>query len=158
MESINRNEIPLVDKDYLLQKYPGKGGWTFAVIPEIMQDKHSWFGWVKVRGSIDGYEINNYHLMPMGNNTLFLPVKAEIRKKIGKNEGNWVHVILYSQELPKVAFEDFMICLKDEPLALQNFQNLTETEQKELIDCIYAVKNDEMKVERIARALDKLLQ
>jgi len=55
------NETPLTDKDYLLQKYPGKGGWTFAAIPEIEQDKHAWFGWVKVRGTVDDYEISNYH-------------------------------------------------------------------------------------------------
>ena len=94
--------------------------------------------------------------MPMGNNTLMLPVKSEIRKKIKKNEGDWVHVILYSQELPTVVPEDFLTCLNDEPAALQNFQHLSESEQKELIDWIYTVKNDEMKVERIAKALDKL--
>ncbi len=157
MESVS-SQTPLVDQEYLLQKYPGKGGWTFAIIPEIQQDKHAWFGWVKVRGSIDGYEISNYHLMPMGNSTLFLPVKAEIRKKIGKNEGDWVHVILYSQELPNVVPEDFLTCLKEDSVALQNFQKLSETEQKELIDWIYSVKNDEMKVERIAKVLDKLTQ
>ena len=155
MESAS-SQASLVDQDYLLQKYPGKGGWTFAMIPEIQQDKHAWFGWVKVRGSIDGYEISNYHLMPMGNNTLMLTVKAEIRKKIKKNEGDWVHVILYSQELPTVVPEDFLTCLNDEPTAFQNFQQLSESEQKELIDWIYSVKNDEMKVERIAKALDKL--
>jgi len=146
----------LVDKDYLLQKYPGKGGWTFAAIPEITQDKHAWFGWVKVRGTIDTYEISNYHLMPMGNGTLFLPVKAEIRKKIGKNEGDWVHVTLYSQNLPTVVADDFMICLKDEPVALKNFQQLSENEQKKMMDWIYAVKNDDLKVERIALIINKL--
>ena len=79
------NEKPLVDQDYLLQKMEGKGGWTYAAIPEIVQDKHAYFGWIKVRGTIDDYEIANYHLMPMGNGQLFLSVKAEIRKKIGKN-------------------------------------------------------------------------
>lgn len=29
-------EKPLVDKDYLLQKFEGKGGWTYAEIPEIL--------------------------------------------------------------------------------------------------------------------------
>jgi hypothetical protein len=149
-------EIPLVNQNYLLQKYPGKGGWTFAIIPEIKQDKHAWFGWVKVRGSIDGYEIANYHLMPMGNGTLFLPVKAEIRKKIGKNEGDWVHVILYSEELPTVAMDDFYLCLKEDPVAYQSFQTLPNDEQKNMIDWIYAAKKDDLKVERIAQALNKL--
>ena len=77
----------LADNIYLLEKYPGKGGWTYARIPEILQDKTKPFGWVKVCGSIDGYEIKKCHLMPMGNDQLFLPVKAEIRKKIKKQEG-----------------------------------------------------------------------
>ena len=70
------SEKPLVSRNYLLEKYPGKGGWTYAAIPEILQDKKSPFGWVKVRGWIDDFEIKNYKLMPMGNGKLFLPVKA----------------------------------------------------------------------------------
>ena len=81
---------PPVDKLSLLEKFPGKGGWTFTRIPEIPQDKKAHFGWVKVRGTIDGYEIRKYHLMPMGNGTLFLPVKAEIRKHSKKKEGKFV--------------------------------------------------------------------
>jgi len=76
--------MPLVDKKYKLEKFPGKGGWTFARIPEILQDKTKPFGWVKVRGTIDGYEIKKYNLMPMGDGMLFLAVRAEIRKKINK--------------------------------------------------------------------------
>ena len=90
-----KKEKPLVDKQYKLERFQGKGGWTYARIPEIIQDKHAHFGWVKVRGSIDGFEIRKYHLMPMGNGRLFLPIKAEIRKKIGKKEGDTVHVILF---------------------------------------------------------------
>jgi len=151
------SEKPLVDKDYLLQKYPGKGGWTYAAIPEVTPEKHAWFGWVKVRGSIDGYEISNYHLMRMGSDTLFLPVKAAIRKQIGKNEGDWVHVILYSEELPAVTPHDFTLCLQDEPKAHERFKQLSAGEQKELVDWIYAAPRDDTKVERMAQAIDKLL-
>jgi hypothetical protein len=77
-------ETPLVNGDYLLQKFPGKGGWTYAAIPEILQNKKNPFGWVKVKGSVDGYELKQYKLMPMGEGRLFLPVKAAIRKKIKK--------------------------------------------------------------------------
>lgn len=152
----NSSETLLVNKSYLLQKFQGKGGWTYAAIPEIPKDKSAWFGLVKVSGSIDGYEITNYHLMPMGNGTMFIPVKAEIRKRIGKQEGDWVHIILYSQELPRVVHEDFLICLQDDPVAYQNFQKLNNVEQKDIIDWIYSVKNDDTKVERIAKTLDKL--
>jgi len=155
MES-NNIDTPIVDKQYLLQKMQGKGGWTYAAIPEILQDKHAHFGLVKVKGTIDNYEISDYHLMPMGNGILFLPVKAEIRKIIGKNEGEWVHLKLYSQNLPTVVPEDFLLCLQDEPSAYKKFNNLTQKEQKSIIDWIYSVKNDDTKVERIVQTIDKL--
>ena len=92
----------------------------------------------------------------MSNGMMFLPVKAEIRKKIGKNDGDWVHIILYSEQLPHVNLDDFMTCLHDEPIACQNFLNLTAIEQKAMTDWIYSAKNDELKVERMAETLNKL--
>ena len=62
----------LTDQKYLLEKFPGKGGWTYAKIPEIKPEKNNPFGWLCVNGFIDDYEIKNYHLMPMGNGGLFL--------------------------------------------------------------------------------------
>jgi hypothetical protein len=116
-------EKPLVNKKYLLQKFPGKGGWTFAEIPDVLADKHSPFGWVKVRGSIDGFEIKNYNLQPMGNGKLFLPVKAEIRKTIKKQAGDFVQVILYKDNTPLEIPEELLICLADEPKAHEKFNN-----------------------------------
>jgi len=152
------NEKPLVDKDYLLQKFPGKGGWTFASIPEILQDKHAYFGWVKVKGSIDGYPIKCYHLMPMGNGTLFLPVKAQIRKAIGKGEGDLVRVILYKDDAPLEVPEEFTICLKDDAAAMKNFRALPEGERKAMIDWIYSAKKEETKVNRMAKVINNLAE
>ena len=149
-------EAELVNKQYLLEKFPGKGGWTYARIPEILQDKTAPFGWVRVRGSIDGYEIKGYHLMPMGNGKLFLPVKAEIRKKIKKSEGDYVHVILFADNLPTELPEELKECLIQEPKAYQTFLSYTNGEQKAFIDWVYAAKTDDKKVERITEMLDKL--
>ena len=114
----------MVDEKYLLEKFQGKGGWTYARIPQILQDKSSPFGWVRVRGSIDDYEIKSYHLMPMGNGNLFLPVKAAIRKKIGKKEGDFVHITLYKDNLPVEIPEELQTCLMDEPAVYKNFHLL----------------------------------
>ncbi|MET3127967.1 hypothetical protein ABID42_003086 [Arcicella rosea] len=151
-------EKPLIDKKYLLEKFPGKGGWTYAIIPEVLQDKHAYFGWVKVKGFIDDFELKNYRLMPMGNGMLFLPVRAEIRKKIGKKEGDWVHVKLFADndalEIPK----ELMLCLEDEPQALKNFLTYTESEQKAYIDWILGAKKEETKIERMAETVNKVLK
>ena len=151
-------EKPLVNKEYLLEKYPGKGGWTYARIPEVLQNKNSPFGWLKVKGRIDDYEIKNYKLMPMGNGQLFLPVKSDIRKKIGKKEGDWVKVILYPDNAPTEIPEEFLDCLKEDPIAYKTFLTYTDGQQKEFIDWVYSAKTDDTKVERIVLALNKLLK
>lgn len=155
---MKKKEKLLVNKRYLLQKYPGKGGWTYAAIPEVLQDKSTPFGWVTVKGSVDGFAIKNYRLMPMGNGKLFFPVKAEIRKKINKQAGDWVHIILYADQSSPEIPEDLLICLKDEPDAYKNFLSYTEGEQKAYIDWINAAKKEDTKVKRIAATINKLLK
>jgi len=149
---------PITDKIYLLEKFPGKGGWTFAQISEILPQKENPFGWVKVKGNIDGFEFSKYHLMPMGNGKLFLPVKAEIRKKIKKEAGDTVHVVLYLDQDPLEIPEDFMTCLKDEPLAFSFYNSLPQRQQEQYIKWIYASKSPEIKIQRMANAINRLLQ
>lgn len=151
-------EKPLVDNSYLLEKYPGKGGWTYARIPRLAQDQKTHFGFVKVRGSIDGFEISKYHLMPIRGGGMFLPVKAEIRKKIKKEAGDYVHVILYPDHEPLDVPEEMLLCLKEEPTALRFFNSLSESERKYYIQWIYSAKKEETKIERLAKAINKLLK
>ncbi len=154
MNSIGKK--PLVDKKYLLEKFPGKGGWTYTIIPEILPDKNAPFSWVRVKGSIDGYEINNYHLMPSGKGTLFLCVKSEIRKKIKKQAGDCVHIILYSDNEPLEVPEELLLCLQDDTEAWQFFNSLNESEQHNYVKWIYSAKTDRTKVDRIAKTLARL--
>lgn len=149
---------PLINKNYTLEKFPGKGGWTFARIPEIVKDKKNAFGWVRVKGSIDGFEIKNYNLMPMGNGLLFLPVKAEIRKKIHKQAGDQVHVILYPDYEAIEVPEELLLCLQDEPKALNFFKSLSESEKKFYIQWIYSAKKEETKIDRLAKTVNRLLK
>jgi hypothetical protein len=147
---------PLINKDYLLQKFKGKGGWTYAEIPEVKPAKHSPFGWVQVKGSIDDYPLEKCKLQPMGNGKLFLPVNAKIRKHIGKEAGDRVELILYLDETPESVREELLLCLKDEPGAPEAFQKLNSFKQNALIDWVYHAKNDEEKVRRIAETFKVL--
>jgi hypothetical protein len=149
-------ETPLVHKKYQLEKFAGKGGWTYVRIPEILPAKKTHFGWVKVKGSIDGYLISKYNLAPMGNGRLFLPVKAEIRKKIGKQEGDWVEIILFADNDPLEIPVEFLECLRDEPEAHSNFFKFTEAEQKRYLDWIYESKKLNTRIERMAKAINRI--
>ena len=150
------NEKPLVDRNYLLEKFPCKMGWTYAEISEILPDKNSPFSWVKVKGSIDSIEISKYHLMPTGKGTLMLAVKSEIRKKIKKQAGDYVHVILYPDNEPLEVPEELMLCLQEDTEALQFFNSLNESEKHCYVKWIYSAKTDQTKVDRIAKTVVRL--
>lgn len=125
-------------------------------VPEIAQDKKAHFGWVKVRGTIDGYEIRKYHLMPIGDGHLMLPVKAEIRKKIKKGVGDLIQVILYPDNEPLEVPEEMLLCLEDAPDALKFFNSLSESERKFYIEWVYSAKREETKIDRLTKTIDRL--
>lgn len=149
-------DLAFIDREIQLERFPGKGGWTYARLPEIAQSKTSPFGWRKVRGFIDDYEFNAYHLMPMGNGQLFLPVKAEIRKAIRKKEGDWVRVRLYPDDTPLETPAEFQLCLEDSLPALDFYNTLNEGEKKNYLTWIYAAKTEETRVNRISLTIKNL--
>ncbi len=93
----------------------------------------------------------------MGNGRLFLPIKAAIRKQIGKQAGDFVNVVLFKDSAPLEIPDELVMCLSDEPTAYEKFKQLTEGEQKAFIDWIYSAKTDETKVNRIATTINNLL-
>jgi uncharacterized protein YdeI (YjbR/CyaY-like superfamily) len=147
---------PLVKKKFLMEKYPGKGGWTFVRIPKLPKSTKKNFGYVKVKGTIDGFRISKYNIMPMKDGNFFLPIRTEIRKKIGKEAGAMVEVILYPDNEPLKAPKELLECLADEPAALKFFKTLTDSNKKYYIEWIYSAKKEETKVERMARSIDRL--
>ena len=80
----------LKEFDAPLQKGDNPGAWTCVVMDDVAA-LFGTRGLVKIRGAID-HEPFTGALMAQGDGTHRLPIKAALRKAIGKEAGDTVHV------------------------------------------------------------------
>ena len=82
--------VVLKEFDAQLQKGDNPGAWTCVVMPDAAE-LFGTRGLVKIRGAIDGEPFDGA-LMAQGDGTHRLPVKAKLRRTIGKEAGDRVRV------------------------------------------------------------------
>jgi hypothetical protein len=82
----------IVEGKFILERFSGKGGWTYIKLSGQLSTSGKAFGMMKISGPIDDYTFEGKHLLPMGNGYVFMPVAKPIRKVIGKEEGDEVEI------------------------------------------------------------------
>ncbi len=130
---------PIINKKVKVQKFHGKGGWTYVILEYNPVEKGKSL-WVKVKGTVNGAEIEQYKLASMKNGLYMLPLKAEIRKKYNIKEGDVVDVYLYLDKSDLIVPQEILECLEDFPKALEFFNNMTESNKKYYIEWVAEAK------------------
>lgn len=75
-----------------MERWPGRGGWTFVVWPESVEFFGT-KGLVKIRATVDGQPLES-SFMALGDGRQMLPIKAAVRRAIGKDQGDEVTVVI----------------------------------------------------------------
>lgn len=88
--------LKLIDEQELKLEYrKGFGAWTYHLrIPGTAEIEGRW-GYMKVSGTIDDYEVKNLNLAPRKNEDKIISINRKIREAIGKGAGDTVRVTLY---------------------------------------------------------------
>jgi len=137
-----------------------KTGWSYIEIPEEIASKikPGYKKSYRVKGSLDNYKIERTSLLPMGNGNFIIPLNAGIRKGLGKRKGAKI-IVKLEEDIRKVEInETFLLCLADEPNALEFFNSLPGSHRNYFSKWIESAKTEATKENRIARAAIALSQ
>lgn len=135
-----------------------KTGWSYIEIPEEIASKikPAYKKSFRVKGRLDNYPIDRTSLLPMGGGNFIIPVNSAIRKALGKRKGAIINASLEADAREVEINKSFLVCLADEPTALEFFNSLARGHRNYFSKWIESAKTEETKANRIAKAVTAL--
>ncbi len=143
----------------VLKRPAGVGTWTYLDLPFSVAKTFGCKGQVKVKGTINGHPFRSSAL-PHGDGMHYLVVKKEIRDAIGVTQGSRVTVLLQEDAATRIVAvpNDLQRTIGKNKHALEAFQMLSYSHQKEFVEWIQGAKQAETRARRIDKAVALLLE
>ncbi len=150
------SELKVYEFDGKLKKHENLDA-TFIEFPYDVEKEFGTRGQVKIRVRFDGVEYRG-SLAKMGHQCHLIGVTQAVRKKINKQPGDMVHVILQRDDQPRVVDipADFEEVLSANPDIAAFFETLSYTNRKEYARWIAEAKKEETRQRRLNKAVEML--
>lgn len=147
----------IVEGEFSVEKFTGKGGWTYVALPGVTPDAENPYGWVIVSGTIDDVTLQEVKLMPKGDGQVFLALSARLRKQLGKEAGSRVYLKLYLDDKRAELPQEIKECFAHEPKeCFDRFIKWPLEHRQARIAAIYQTKNPDERALRIVQMMDEL--
>ena len=156
----------MVSFQVLIEKFKDKGeksGWTYIYIPEnlALEIKPDCRTSYRVKGFFDTVSFEGIAMVPMGEGDYIIPLKAELRRKLRKKDGDLLQVGLEEDKDFKVLMPaDLEECLNEQPHFMENFVKQPKSHQNYFLNWINSAKTEPTRAKRIAMivsAMDRSL-
>ena len=137
--------------------YRGSHGGHYINFPYDTQKEFGTRKPISVKVWFDGH-LERKSLLPKGDGTHWISISYEIRKTLGKSDGDMVSVVIEKDDDPRVVPipEDFEWLLDNEPELKLVFQKQSYYTRKFFCDWITQANNPDVRVSKINRILDWL--
>lgn len=136
-----------------------KTGWTYILIPAriAQQIKPGNKKSFRVKGKLDETPITGVALIPMGEGDFIMAINAGMRKQTGKRKGDKLTVHLEEDKKKPEMSKELMLCLMEEPGALEQFNSLAGSHRNYFSKWIDSAKTDVTRAKRIALTIEAML-
>lgn len=113
---------------------------------------------VKAKAKFDGYEYRG-SIVAM-DNSYVIGLTKEVRRKIGKQQGDRIKVEIEKDDEERVVEmdEDLYEVIQDNEIAILNYESLSYTEQKEINRWLQSAKKEYKKALRIGKTVENLMK
>lgn len=145
----------------IIQKFGNnkdKTGWSYVEMPVDVWKKLKLKNRreFRVKGFIDDVKIERLSCMPAKEGHFIIPLNAELRKKLGKNEGAMLNLKIEVDNSPALQSAELMECLNEDEIALKQFNSLLLSHRNYFHRYVYTAKGAATKAGRIVNVINAM--